>query len=166
MSSENLYQREALEKYLELSRSIETSMMLTNLGSKPVDSIPMTPKRINDNGSILFFSKSTSDHNKNIQKDADTQLIFSDVKSKEFLSVYGSTSISKDPILIEELYGNLDNNWFDGKDDPTITVLTFTPEQGQYWDTKTNSIVTLAKLAYTAITGDETEIGTSGSLKL
>ncbi|EAS19796.1 hypothetical protein BBFL7_02196 [Flavobacteria bacterium BBFL7] len=166
MSTENLYQKEALEKYLELTQSIETSMMLTNLGSKPVDGIPMTPKKINDDGTILYFSKSTSDHNKNIENDAGTQLIFSDVKTKEFLSVYGTTTISQDPILIEQLYTNLDNNWFEDKNDPTITVLTFKPESAQFWDTKSNSIFTLAKLAYTAITGDETEIGATGNLNL
>lgn len=109
MTTNNLYQQEALEKYLELTRSIETTMMLTKLGSKPVDAIPMTPKRIQDDGRILFFSKSTSDHNQNINTNSDTQLIFNDPKSKEFLSVYGKTSISTDKDLIQELYNNLDN---------------------------------------------------------
>ncbi|MGJ8684698.1 MAG: pyridoxamine 5'-phosphate oxidase family protein [Nonlabens sp.] len=166
MSTKNLHQKEALEKYLDLSRSISTAMMLTNLGSKPVDAIPMTPKRIEDDGTVIFFSKSTSDHNKNIENDADTQLIFGDVKAKEFLSVYGSTVITTDAALIDELYGNLDNNWFDNKNDPTLTVLKFKPKNAQYWDTKTNALVTLAKLSYTAITGDKTEIGETGNLNL
>lgn len=166
MSAKNLYQREALEKYLELARTIETSMMLTNLGKKPVDAIPMTPKRIQDDGRILFFSKSTSDHNQNIHTDRDTQLIFNDPKSKEFLSVYGKTAISTDKDLIQELYHNLDNNWFNDKNDPTITILIFEPQEAQYWDSKTNAFLILAKLAYTATTGNETEIGETGSLHL
>lgn len=166
MSTDNLLHREAREKYLELSRSIKTSMMLTNLGNAPIHEIPMSPKDVLDSGDIIFFSKESSEHNSNIENNSKTQLIFSDNSSKEFLSVYGSTVISKNRELIEKYYNNLDNNWFNGKDDSSLTVLIFTPQEGQYWDAKTNALVTLAKLAYTKITGNETEIGTSGSLTL
>ena len=164
MSEENLYQREAHEKYLELTREISTAMMLTGLGQKPVHAIPMSPKRIEDTGEILFISKSNSDHNSNLEKDPDCQLIFGDVRSKEFLTVYGVATISNDPALIKELYTNLDDNWFDGNEDPTITIIRFKPRYGYYWDTKTNALVTLAKLGYTALTGNETEIGVKGLL--
>jgi len=164
MSEENLSQRQAQEKYLKLTKDISTAMMLTSLSQKPVHAIPMSPKRIEDSGEILFISKSTSEHNINLEKDSDCQLIFGDVRSKEFLSVYGEAVISKDKSLINELYTKLDNNWFEGSDDPTITIIHFKPKYGYYWDTKTNALVTLAKLGYTALTGNETEIGKKGLL--
>lgn len=166
MSKDNLLHREAREKYLELSRGIDTAMMLTNLGKAPVHAIPMSHKDVLDSGDILFFSKEGSEHNANIENNSQTQLIFGDNSSKEFLSVYGTTVISKNKELIDKYYNNLDNNWFNGKDDSSITVLIFSPEKGHYWDTQTNALVTIAKLAYTKITGNETEIGTSGNLKL
>jgi general stress protein 26 len=166
MSTQNLNQREAREKYLELSRNIKTAMMLTELGNAPIHAIPMGSKEILDNGDVIFFSKSTSEHNANIEKNSQTQLIFSDVISKEFLSVYGTTLISKDKDLIKKHYDNLDANWFESKNDPTLTVLIFSPHEGHYWDNKTNARITLAKLAYTKATGDETEVGVSGSLNM
>ena len=166
MSTQNLNQREAREKYLELSRNIKTAMMLTELGNAPIHAIPMGSKEILDNGDVIFFSKSTSEHNANIEKNSQTQLIFSDVISKEFLSVYGTTLISKDKDLIKKHYDNLDANWFESKNDPTLTVLIFSPREGHYWDNKTNALITLAKLAYTKATGDETEVGVSGSLNM
>ncbi|MFT6722889.1 MAG: general stress protein 26 [Flavobacteriaceae bacterium] len=166
MSTQNLNQREAREKYLELSRNIKTAMMLTELGNAPIHAIPMGSKEILDNGDVIFFSKSTSEHNANIEKNSQTQLIFSDVISKEFLSVYGTTLISKDKDLIKKHYDNLDANWFESKNDPTLTVLIFSPHEGHYWDNKTNALITLAKLAYTKATGDETEVGVSGSLNM
>lgn len=166
MSKKNLSQREAREKFLELSRTIKTAMMLTDLGKVPIHTIPMGSKEILDNGDVIFFSKSTSEHNANIEKNNQTQLIFSDVKSKEFLSVYGTTLISKNKDLIDKYYDNLDANWFESKNDPTLTVLIFSPQKGHYWDNKTNTLITLAKLAYTKVTGHETEVGVSGSLKL
>ena len=166
MSTNNLNQRQAREKYLGLSRDIKTAMMLTSLGSVPVPAVPMSSKDVLDNGDVIFFSKSSSEHNSHIHTSSKTQLIYSDPKSKEFLSVYGSTIVSTNQELIEKYYDNLDNNWFESKNDPELTVLIFTPEEGHYWDSKTNALVTLAKLAYTKITGDETEIGESGNLKL
>jgi len=166
MSTENLTQRQAREKYLELSRDIKTAMMLTSLGTAPVPAVPMSSKDVLDNGDVIFFSKASSEHNAHIHTSSKTQLIYSDPNSKEFLSVYGSTVISTNQELIEKYYDNLDNNWFESKNDPELTVLIFTPEEGHYWDSKTNTLVTLAKLAYTKITGDETQIGESGDLKL
>jgi len=166
MSTDNLIQREAIEKYLELSRNVKTAMMLTGLRKAPVPAIPMGSKEILDNGDVIFFSKSTSEHNANIEKNKETQLIFGDVKSKEFLSVYGTTEVSKNRELIDKYYDNLDDNWFESKNDPSLTVLIFSPQEGHYWDNKTNALITLAKLAYTKATGDETEVGVSGSLKL
>ncbi|WP_124981346.1 pyridoxamine 5'-phosphate oxidase family protein [Nonlabens xiamenensis] len=166
MSKKDLTESEALEQYLELARDINTAMMLTGLGQEPVPAIPMSPKEIKDDGRVFFISKSTSEHNQNLEKSSATQLIFADVSSKQFLSVYGRTQISTDAGLIDKYYGNLDNNWFDGKDDPTITVLEFKPEDGHYWDTKTNALVTLAKLSYTAVSGNPTNIGESGDLNL
>lgn len=166
MSTENLNQKQARKKYLELSRNIKTTMMLTSLGSVPVPAIPMTPKEVLDNGDVIFFSKASSEHNTHIHTSNKTQLIYSDPNSKEFLSVYGSTIVSTNKELIEKYYDNLDNNWFQSKNDPELTVLIFTPEKGHYWDVKTKTLVTLAKLAYTKITGDKTEVGISGNLKL
>jgi general stress protein 26 len=166
MSTQNLNQREAREKYLELSRNIKTAMMLTELGKAPIHAIPMGSKEILDNGDVIFFSKSTTEHNANIEKNSQTQLIFSDVTSKEFLSAYGTTEISRNSELIEKYYDKLDANWFESKNDPTLTVLIFSPQEGHYWDNKTNALITLAKLAYTRVTGDETEVGVSGSLDM
>ena len=132
MSKENLTQREAREKYLELTRNIKTAMMLTELGKAPVHAIPMGSKEILDNGDVIFFSKSTSEHNANIEKNSETQLIFSDVRSKEFLSVYGTTEISRSRELIDKYYDKLDANWFESKNDPTLTVLVFSPQEGHY----------------------------------
>jgi general stress protein 26 len=166
MSTQNLNQIEAIEKYLELSRNIKTAMMLTELGKAPIHAIPMGSKEILDNGDVIFLSKSTSEHNANIEKNSETQLIFGDVTSKEFLSVYGTTEISRNTELIDKYYDKLDANWFESKNDPNLTVLIFSPQEGHYWDNKTNALITLAKLAYTKATGDETEVGVSGSLKM
>lgn len=162
----NLTQREAREKYLELTREIQTGILQTALDKFPIHSIPMTLKRVEDDGNILFFSKKDSEHNQNIQIDAESQIVFSDPSSHQFLIVYGETIISHDRELIKELYSNIDNNWFENEEDTSITILKFQPFEGQYWDTKSNALSNMIKLGFTALTGTPTDIGTKGKLTL
>lgn len=164
MSTKNLSNLEAQAKYKKLVDSIDFAMMLTHLDQTPLHAIPMSTKRVDDNGTTYFLSNENSEHNANIESDARCQLIYSEKHSMEFLSVYGKAIISKDKALIHSLYSSSDNNWFDGKDDSNITVITFHPEEGHYWDSKSNALVSLFKMGYGAITGEKMDVGESGSL--
>ncbi len=164
MSTKNFTQDEAQKKYKELAENIEYAMMVTHLDQTPLHAIPMQAKRVDDNGTTYFLSNATSEHNANIETDARCQLLFSEKHSMEFLSVYGKAMITRDKALIHDLYESIDDNWFEGKDDPAITVISFHPESGQYWDSQSNALVSLFKLGYGAITGEKMDVGQSGSL--
>jgi general stress protein 26 len=165
MSTNNLENTEAQKKFKSLATSIDFAMMLTHLDQTPLHAIPMSTKRVDDNGTTYFLSNADSEHNANIESDSRCQLLYSEKHSMEFVSVYGKAFISRDKALIHDLYGSTDNNWFEGKDDPNITVITFHPEEGHYWDSKSNALVSLFKMGYGAITGEKTDVGQSGSLK-
>ncbi|WP_194852232.1 pyridoxamine 5'-phosphate oxidase family protein [Nonlabens antarcticus] len=164
MSTNNLNNADAQKKYKELASSINFAMMLTHLDQTPLHAIPMSTKKVDDNGTTYFLSNQNSEHNANIENDSRCQLLYSEKHSMEFLSAYGKAVISKDRKIIDELYGSADDNWFEGKDDPNITVITFHPEEGQYWDSKSNALVSLFKMGYGAITGEKTDVGQTGSL--
>ena len=165
MSTNNLNNTDAQKKYKDLATSIDFAMMLTHLDQTPLHAIPMSTKRVDANGTTYFLSNADSEHNTNIESDARCQLLYSEKHSMEFLSVYGKATISRDKALIHDLYGSSDDNWFKGKDDPNITVITFHPEVGHYWDTKSNALVSLFKMGYGAVTGEKMDVGESGSLK-
>lgn len=166
MSTENLYHQAAKDKIKKMAESINIAMMATNLGKKPLDVIPMATKKVDDRGNIWFISGKDSDHNAAIAKDKDVQLIYSSPDDREFLSVYGEAAITTNRELLEELYSKIDNNWFDGADDPRLSAIQFKPKEAYYWDTKNNKYVTLFKLGVSAVTGTETELGEKGKLKV
>ncbi|MBA82561.1 MULTISPECIES: pyridoxamine 5'-phosphate oxidase family protein [unclassified Leeuwenhoekiella] len=166
MSTKNLVSTEALEKLKELATAIDFAFMATDLSNQPIDAIPMSTKRVDDNGTIWFLSNANSDHNANIQKDSKVQLFYSKPGDFEFLSVYGEASITRDRTVLDELYGKSDDAWFEGKDDPNLTAIQFRPASAQYWDAKSNKLVSLLKIAYGAVTGEETDLGETGSLKV
>lgn len=166
MSTENLKNTEALKKLKKLATSIDFAFLATDLKNQPIDAIPMSTKRVDDDGSIWFLSNANSDHNANIQKDPKAQLFYSKPGDFEFLSVYGEAEITRDRTILDELYGKSDDAWFDGKDDPNLTAIKFRPISAQYWDSKSNKLVSLLKMAYGAVTGEKTDLGETGSLQV
>lgn len=164
MSKENLYSKEAKKKIKDMVEDIKHAMFATNLGSKPMSIVPMSTQTIDEEGNIWFLSGADSDHNADLRDDADTQLIYANPKGVEFLSIYGQSTITKDKKVLKDLYNNIADNWFEGVNDPNLTAICFKPKEAQYWDPKSNKYITIMKLAYTAISGNDTEIGKSGSL--
>ncbi len=165
MSTENLYSTEAKEKIKEMVNDIKQAMFATNLGSKPMSIVPMSTQKVDDQGNIWFLSGADSDHNRDLKTDKDTQLIYANPKGVEYLSIFGKSEVTKDKEILKELYNNISDNWFDGVDDPNLTAIKFAPKEAMYWDPKNNKYITILKLAYTAVTGDDVEIGRSGKLQ-
>lgn len=102
-----------------------------------------------------------SEHKKNIIKDSDVQLLY-----MEFLSVYGKASIKTDRTTLKSLYGESDNMWFEGVDDPYLTAICIEPTKAYYWDSKHNKLVTIFKMGVGAVTGDQPDISNSGKIVL
>ena len=166
MSTENLNNKESWKKLRELVDDIKVSMMVTGFNKKPINAIPMRSKKIDQDGNIWFLSLKTSEHNREIEKDKNVQLLYSKPADNEFLSVFGSAEITRDKAILEELYTRTTDNWFDGIDDPNITAIKVTPREAYYWDSKDNKYMTLLKLGVGAVTGNKQDIGEKGKMNL
>lgn len=166
MSQKDLYNNDAKKKITEMAKDIDFAMMATNLKQIPLSVIPMSTKKVDGEGNIWFLSGKDSDHNKDIENDPNAQLIYSDPGSMQFLSVYGRATITTQKGILEELYGKADDNWFEGVDDPNLTAISFKPSEAYYWDTKSNTLVSLFKMGVGAVTGDTQDVGKSGKLKM
>ncbi|MCM4157731.1 pyridoxamine 5'-phosphate oxidase family protein [Gramella sp. AN32] len=164
MSTKNLYDKEAREKITELAKDIDFCMLVTNLDATPLHAIPMSTKQVDDHGAIWFLSKDTSEHNQNIEKDKRVQLLYSDTSDMEFLSVYGEAYIETNREVIKELYSKVDDAWFDGENDPTITAIKVIPSESYYWDNKYNKMVTIFKMGVAAVSGKKQDVGVQGKL--
>ena len=166
MSIENLNNNEAKEKLKELAEGIDFCLMATNLGANPSHAIPMSTKEVCDQGNIWFLSHKNSQHNENIVANPNTELYYGKPGAMEFLTVFGEASISTDRAMIDKLYGKSDDTWFDGIDDPNVTVIKVTPKDAHYWEPKSNALVSLVKMGVGYVTGKKQEIGDEGDLKI
>jgi len=166
MSQKNLYNQEAKNKIKELAEAIDFTMMCTDLKHTPFHSIPMSTKEVDEHGSIWFLSNKESHHTRHIISDDRVVLLYSKPGSMSFLKVYGNGQIVQDKNRIKELYGSMDDTWFDGVNDPNLCAIKLQPQEAEYWEPKHNKLVTLFKMGAGAITGSEPDLGNTGKLNV
>jgi general stress protein 26 len=95
------------------------------------------------------------------------QLLFQGSGHSDFLSIYGTATISTDKDLIKELWEPILKTWFtEGVDDPRITVIKVETKEGHYWDNKHGDAIALVKMAAGAIMGKTLDDSIEGQLKV
>mgnify|MGYP000518502371 CR=1 FL=1 len=166
MSTENLYNEEAKAKIKEMVEDIDFAMMATHLSKHPIHTIPMSTKKVDDEGAIWFLSGKDSTHNSNIETDSRVQLLYSKPGSMQFLTLYGRAYITTEHSILKELYSQSDDMWFDGLEDPNLTAICVNPAEANYWDSKHNRLATIFKMGIATVTGENPEIGQSGKIVL
>ena len=165
-TTQDLQNQEAIKKIQELVDAANVCLFATDLSHVPMSVRPMSTSKVDEEGNLWFFSKKDSDKNEHILEDDQVQLLYSNNGSSEYLSLYGHAEIIRDSAKIEELWTPIAKAWFpEGKEDPSITLLKVTPKEGHYWDTKNGKVISLIKIALSAVTGKPSDIGVEGKVK-
>jgi len=162
----DLVGQEALDKIKALAKKAGSCFFCTQIVTgQPFDTRPMSAEHIDDDGNFWFLSANDSHKNEELQQDPAAQLLFQGSGYSDFLSLYGRATVSTDKQKIDELWDPMMKTWFtEGKDDPRITVIKFSPSDGYYWDTKHGMAVALAKRAYGAVVGKTYDDSIEGNI--
>ena len=161
----NLSGQEAIDKIKEMAN--EKICLFCTYEENEIVSRPMSTQKVEDDGTIWFFSDKDSVKNEQILADKRVYLMYSDTAKQHYLSLNGEAEIVFDKEKIAELWTPLAKAWFEeGKDDPDITLLKVEPENGHYWDTKNGKLVSTIKIAIAALTGNEMDGGVQGNLNV
>lgn len=162
----NLTHQEAIDKFKELVKHEATCLFTTQLTQVPLTTRPMSVQEVCDQGNFWFLSSRDSDKDAEIKIDNRVQLFFLNSSDYEFLTVYGTASISRDQQKIDELWTDIAKAWFEDKNDPRITVIKVTPEEGFYWDTKSGKLVSMIKILASAVSGKTLQEGVEGTISV
>lgn len=162
----NLIGQEAHDKILALAKKAGSCFFCTKIQTgQPFRTRPMAAENIDDEGNFWFLSASDSHKNRDIQQDSYVQLLFQGSAHSDFMTLFGNATISTDKQKIKELWNPFMKTWFtEGEDDPRITVIKFSPNQGYYWDTKHGMAVAMAKRAYGAVVGETYDDSIEGNI--
>jgi general stress protein 26 len=162
--TKNLGQQKALKEIQSLAEDIKTCMFCTYRADK-LKSRPMSVQKVDDEGNLWFLSDRNSDKNQEIKEDSNVELLFAGGK-EQYLALHGNAEISFDKAKIKELWNPVAKVWFtEGVDDPAISVVKVTYDDGYYWDTKHGHMVSILKMVKSLVTGTRGDDGVEGSLK-
>lgn len=165
-SSKNLNGAEGIAMIKELVGHARTCLFMTALDKKPMSVRPMTVQKVDDKGCIYFLSDKNSHMNEELKLSNEMHFTIANDSNSEYLSLYGTAEIYRDQKEIDEMYSQFANNWFEGKEDPNISIIRFAPKEGHYWDTKHGKAAQMIGIVIGAITGKQADDGLEGKIKL
>ncbi len=162
----NLIGQEAHDKITQLAKKAGSCFFCTKIVTgQPFRTRPMAAENIDDDGNFWFLSANDSHKNRDISENPSVQLLFQGSAHSDFLTLFGTASISTDRQKIKELWNPFMKTWFtEGEEDPRITVIKFAPSQGYYWDTKHGMAVAMVKRAYGAVVGETYDDSIEGNI--
>jgi general stress protein 26 len=165
--TQNLIGEEAVSKLQDIVKGSPTCMFATNLEQAPFHVVPMHVQEADYAGNLWFFSSKDSTHNAQVNADPRVQLIFTNSPNMEFMTVFGTASVTTDRNQIDRLWDAMIGSWFEGgKDDPNVSLICVQPSVAHYWDTEDGKLVTITKMLTRAITGSDIDPGVEGKLNL
>ena len=164
---DNLSNQEGIDKIKELAKSIDMCLFCTNLKEGEGESTrPMSTQGIDDDGTLWFFSDKNSLKNDEIKKDKSTRLYYSDPSKSSFMVLNGDAEIVFDKEKTEALWSPHVKAWFDGKDDPNLSLLKVTPKSAYYWDVEGNKMINFFKYLASIATGAKLIDAKEGNIKV
>ena len=155
----------AHDKAIDIMRG-DRFCMLTSVGEEGrLESHPMTPQQVTDEGNVWFFIDSASDHADNLRREKRVNLAFAD--SSTWLSVAGHATLQTNRDKIEELWNPAVEAWFpNGKDAPNVGLLFVESDSAEYWDSPGGRVASVLAYAKSKVTGDRPDVGESASTEL
>ncbi len=167
MKTENLTSKEAIEEMTRLVGDIKIAFFLTDLKKQPISAVPMITKKVDEDGNIWFLSLLDSEHNSNIAKDPQVQLLYSHPSNMEYLSVSGDASIVSDKKIIKNFYSAEDDTWSKDADVSKYSAVKIVPNEAYFWDSSGNTLNKLFKRGLANAKGEKPDnIEKKGKLTL
>lgn len=152
------------ERVWELAEKIDICMFTTWDGHQQ-QSRPMSARPRPKEGVFYFLTDVQGEKNSQVAEFPTVSLAWADNSKYRYAVVSGEAVVSNDRAKIAELWGTSDKLWWEDANDPTIRLLTVTPQRGEIWDSP-NALVTGAKMVKAMVTGSAPELGDNASVNM
>jgi len=155
---------EVQDRIWEFADKIDICMFTTWDGERQ-RSRPLSARPHRNEHAVYFLVDESGHKNEQVEKYPFVSMAWVDSGGHKYAVVSGKARLSNDRAKITELWSDWDKAWWDDATDPSIRLLTVTPEDGELWDSP-NQAVALAKMAYAAVTGDAPDMGENAKVDL
>lgn len=154
-------EHENREKLWELIKDVRFAMISHQTETHEIHAQPMTmlnSERMDEDQNVYFILKDTNDIVQAVEAGRNQLgLAFSKPSGDIYVSISAHGEISTDRALIDKLWNPWAENWFDGKDDPSVRVLVAKAVSAEYWNVTDNKVTHLLKVLKGNITGKTEE---------
>ncbi len=155
-----------LEKFIDLVKEIKTCMMITKDAAGKLNARPMNNAKVEDDGSVWFFTNEFSGKVAQISHENEIFLTYSAPGSNAYVAFNALAELDDDQGKIDEMWASDLNNWFPkGKQDPKILLIHAKPVDAEYWDHSPGKMMMLFNKITAAFTGNDAE-NTHATLEL
>ena len=121
------------EHLYDLLKDFDTAMLVTRSDDGHMNARPMAVAELRPDADAYFVTSIDSPKVAEVAASPSVTLTFQ--SSSQFASLSGRASVVQDRALIDRLWKEAWKVWFPkGKTDPTISLLKFSAEDGEYWD--------------------------------
>jgi general stress protein 26 len=142
---------EVQDRIWELAEKIDICMFTTWDGEQQ-HSRPLSARVRREDHAVYFLVDVEGDKNGQVEHFPNVCCAWADNSHYKYVLMAGTARVSNDRAKISELWGDFDKAWWDDATDPSIRLVTFTPENGELWDSP-GKTVALAKMVIAAVTG-------------
>ena len=150
----NLHNQEALEKMKELVESVNICMYTTLERGLDLASRPMGTAKIEDDGSIWFFTTDHSGPAENANIAGEVCLSYAHITKNTYICVVGKPELVFDKGKMKELWSPMLKTWFpQGLDTPDIALVKVAPSSAHYWDGDASRLRLLFSFIKAQVTG-------------
>jgi general stress protein 26 len=161
-------QNQNVEKLIEMVKDVRTCMLITNeINTENLSGRPMSISKIDDDGAMWFFTKSSSYKVDEIEESKKVSIAITNESSNNYLMIHGSATLVNDKTKMKELWSSILKAWFPlGLDDPDMTLIKVRPSEVNYWDSSSSKMVVLFNMLKAIVTGKEYQEGEHGKISL
>lgn len=152
------------EKNIEILKEkieeVRICLFTTHSDKNEFSSRPMATAKVEDDGSIWFFTNEYSLKSKEISPDNKVTLGYSSPSANTYITVNGKAELVDDKVRKEAYFSIPVKAWFpDGVEDPRLILIRVTPDTAEYWDGSSSKVVFAFNLLKAIVTGEQPNEG-------
>ena len=157
---------EELQKFKNLITETRVCMMITKDAQGKMSARPMSNAKVEDDGSVWFFTNEYSGKVAEISQKNEIFLTYASPGKNSYVAFNALATLHDEQSKIDELWTPDLKAWFaGGKEDPKILLIHAKPIEAEFWNDTSSKLIMLFNEIKSAITGNHTE-GEYAKLKL
>jgi general stress protein 26 len=156
---------EELELIQRILSATRVASVTTRTASGELHSRPLAVIDRPFDGTVWFFTQDPSSKTSDVESDRHVNVAYSD--GKEYLSLAGTASVSRDPAMIDELWNPFAEAWFEnGREDPTVALLRVDASSAEYWHNDKPAVARVIEVVKSLVTKRQPDVGETGTVEL